>query len=572
MLARRRSWLLPALLGLLVFIVYIFTFPNDLEGNGDTQLRYQTMQSIVDDGTIYYSAPGTPTWTDKRVVPGVGRKLYSIYDPGQIFDMAPLYVVGKVLAHYVTHDYTWTPRYTSYALDDILGALMAIVFFLLALRLGYSRRVSAILTLIYAFASVAWPDANSYLEHTQVTFFLALAVLLSIVFVQEGMRRRRWVALSALSLGGAFLTRYDTGVLLPLIPLYLAASRVALRKPFIHPIDPSSPRNSWGAMLRSAWYARRDNHMLRNVALDWGVYVVALIPALVAAGAWNYARFGSVTKTGIPPTFGEPILQGLSGLVLSPGKGIIWYMPIVFVLPFVVVPFYRQHRLIALLFASIVAVELLLFSNVIYWHGDPAWGPRYIFSTSPFLVLPLGVVLERWAGLTAWAKRGFVAVVALSFAVQVVGVVSPPYRFWYKEIHAQLVARQGFNWGYRDRQFWYFYYWDPSRNPILIGFQNVYEITALRVFGDGAYNIQASPIPNYLHLRLTNPVHSYEINNYNLWWMGTMHPLVGTRKDVVVAAMWLLLGAVTVVFLRRELKEESSSERDVVVELRRKPA
>jgi Dolichyl-phosphate-mannose-protein mannosyltransferase len=572
MLARRRTLLLPALLGSFVFIVYIFTFPNDLQGNGDTQLRLQTAQSIVENGTLYYSLPGTPTWRDKRVVLGVGRKLYSIYDLGQIVSMAPLALFGKVLAHHVTHDYTWTPRYTSYALDDILGALLAIVFFLIALRLGYSRRVAALLTLIYAFASVAWPDAESFLEHTQVTFFLALAILLSIVFVQHGMRRRWWVAASALSLGCAFLTRYDTGVLLPLIPLYLAASRVALRKPFIHPLDTSSPRHSLRAGLRLAWDFRRDKHLLRNIGLDWGVYIVALVPVFAAAGLWNYARFGSFTKTGIPPTFGEPILQGLTGLVLSPGKGILWYMPIIFILPFVVTTFYRQHRLITLLFASIVIVELVLFSNVIYWHGDPAWGPRYIYSTVPFLVLPLGIVLERWPSLTSWAKRGFIAVVALSFAIQVVGVITPPYRFWYKEIHSQLASGQGFHWGYFENQFWYLYYWEPARSPIVIGFQNLYEITALRVFGDSSYDLQASPIPNYLHYNLSNPVHSYEINNYNLWWMGTNHPLFGTRKDVVLAALWLLLGAGTLVLLRRQLAEESSTERQVVVELKRRPA
>src|ERR1039458_8660873 len=101
----RRNLLLPALLGLFVLIVYLFTFPNDIQGNGDTWLRFETTQSIVDNGTVYYSEFGTPTWTDKRVVPGGGHKLYSIYDPGQIVAMIPFYVVGKFVAHHFTHDY-----------------------------------------------------------------------------------------------------------------------------------------------------------------------------------------------------------------------------------------------------------------------------------------------------------------------------------------------------------------------------------------------------------------------------------------------------------------------------------
>ena len=568
----RRNLLLPALLGLFVLIVYLFTFPNDIQGNGDTWLRFETTQSIVDNGTVYYSEFGTPTWTDKRVVPGVGHKLYSIYDPGQIVAMIPFYVVGKFVAHHFTHDYVWTPRYIAFTVDDFFGAMLAIVFFLLGLRLGYSRRISAMLTLIYAFATVAWPDAESYLEHTQVTFFLALAALFAIVFVQEGLQRRWWVVGAALSVGCAFLTRYDTGVLLPLIPLYLAAAHIALRKPFIHPVDGDESAGTIRSALRNTWAARKDRRVILGITLDWLVYTAALVPVFVAAAAWNYARFGSPIKTGIPPTFGEPIIQGLSGLLVSPGKGIIWYMPILFVLPFVIVPFCRQHRLITLFFASIVVVEVLLFSNVIYWHGDPAWGPRYIYPTVPFLVLPLGIVLERWASLGAWTRRAFIAVVALSFAIQVVGVVSPPYRFWYKEINAQLVTRQGFNWGYKYGHFWYYYYWDPSRNPILTGFRNLYEITALRVFGDNAYNLQASPIPNYLHFNLANPVHSYEINNYNIWWLAKMHPFLGTRKDMLLAALLLLAGAGTFVLLRREMNDDSSETRHVVVALKRRPA
>lgn len=572
MFPRRRDLLLPALLGALVFIVYMFTFPNDLQGNGDTQLRYQTTQSLVDYGTSYYSEPGTPTWTDKRVVTGVGGKFYSIYDPGQIFAMAPLYIVGKVLAHHVTNDYTWTPRYTSYSLDDIFGALLAIIFFLIGLLLGYSRRIAALLALIYAFASVAWPDAESYLEHTQVTFFLAVAVLLTMVFVQKGMRDRRWIAGAGLAIGCSFLTRYDTGVLLPLIPLYLGACRVAACHPSIHPVDPSEPHPSVVRRLQSAWAARQQNHIVELIGRDWAMYAIALLPIFGLAAIWNYVRFGSPIKTGIPPTFGEPIFQGLSGLLVSPGKGIIWYMPILFLLPFVISTFYRQHKLVTLFFGSIVVVELLLFSNVIYWHGDPAWGPRYIYPTVPFLVLPLGVILERWDGLTRWARRGFLAVVALSFAIQVVAVVTPPYRFWYEEIHTQLAARQGFNWGYKNGEFWYFYYWDPSRNPILLDFDNLYQLTALRVFGDNAYNLQASPIPNYLHLNLENPVHAYEINNYNLWWLATVHPLFGTHKDVALAALWLLMGAGVFVYLRRELDDDSAEDRHVLVELKRRPA
>lgn len=569
MLARRRSLLLPALLGVLVLSLYIFTAPNDLQHNGDTWLRVETTQAIVDHGHIWVAHP---VFADKRMVHGVDNRLYTIYDPGQIVAMIPLYIAGKFLAHHFTHDYFWTPMYTTHMLDDIFGALLAIVFFLIALRLGYSRRVAALLTLIFAFASVAWPDAESMLEHTQVTFFLLLAVLFSLTFVQQGIRQRYWILGAGLALGCAFLTRYDTGVLLPIIPLYLAAARLSRGRLLIHPVDPAHSESPLHSAWRTIAASRRDLHLLRSILADWTVLLIALAPIFGAAGAWNYARFGSVTATGIPPTFGEPILQGLAGLTLSPGKGLIWYMPILFVLPFVVRQFYRQHRLTTAFFAAIVLTELLLFSTVIYWHGDPAWGPRYIFSTAPFLVLPIGIVLERWAELKRTVKVAFLAVLVLSFSVQIAGTIAPQYRFWYREIHAQLAARQGFNWGYRRGQFWYFYYWNINRNPILISYQNLYQITALRLFGQEQYNLQASPIPRDEHLNLANPVHNYEINNYNVWWLGTYNPLFGTHRDAIAAIFWMLFAGGSGFLLWRELKAESETAKQVVVELKRRPA
>lgn len=572
MLKRHRARLLPALLGLFVFSVYVFTAPNDLQGNGDTLLRYQTTQSMVDCARIYYCAPNTPTWTDKRVIAGVNGKLVTIYDPAQSVAMVPLYIAGKFIAHHFTQDYIYTPLYVTHLLDDIFAALTAIVFFYIALRLGYSRRVSALLTLIFAFASVLWPDAESMLEHTQVTFFLMLAVLCVMDYVSGGMKKRWWIVASALALGAAFLTRYDTGILFPLFPLYMAAARIARRKPLLKPVDQAEPDASANSVASLTISSLRDMHTVRAILTDWMVYVVGLIPAFVAAGLWNNARFGSPFKTGIPSTFGEPILQGLTGLLMSPGKGIIWYMPILFALPFVALPFYRQNRILALFFAAIVAITVLLYSTVIYWHGDPAWGPRYIYSATPFLVLPLGILLERWSELTVWAKRLFIAAVFLSFAVQVVGVVTPQYRFWYREIHSQLAARQGFNWGEKNGHFWYYYYWEPDRNPIVQGFQNMYELTALRVLGQNQYELGVSPIPTYEHLNLSNPTESYEINNFNVWWLAARTPLVGTHRDGILAVFWLLVAGSSFWLLWREMRYDLTSSETIVVELRRKPA
>jgi hypothetical protein len=581
---RASSALIPLTLGIFVFCVYILTAPNDLFGNGDTFLRYQTTQALVDQGSVAYvpcrpnlASPvcPDPKWVDKRVVCENGRDLVvdtvayhcvsdrylkrhslrgdspdrrmevaakapkgrevTIYAPGQIFAMAPLYVLGKLLAHHVTHDYVFTPLYVTHTLDDILGALLVVLVYLTSLVLGFSRRTGVIVSLIFGFGSAAWPDAESMLEHTQVSFFLLLSVLLSLYFTKRRGRPRALLTCSGLAIGCAFLTRYDTGILMPAIPLYLAAVRALAQQ----------PGNPDGSMRRHV------RAVVTDIGKDWTFYVAGTVPAFLLAGLWNFARFGDVLKTGVPQTFGEPILSGLGGLTISPGKGLVWYCPLVFLLVTALPLFWRRDRCVTALFGLIVLAQFGLFSNVIYWHGDPAWGPRYVYATLPFLVIPLGSLVDRWGHIRLPAKSTVVGIVAVSLAVQVIGVLVPQYRFWYHEIHSQIVAGEGFHWGPKDGKFAYDYYWDVSRNPILEGAQGLYQITAIRLFGDNHYELSRSPVPPSSDIKLGNPATNYEINNFNLWWMATRDQLVGPRKAALLAAGWFGAAALSLFALLR---------------------
>jgi hypothetical protein len=59
------------------------------------------------------------------------------------------------------------------------------------------------------------------------------------------------------------------------------------------------------------------------------------------------------------------------------------------------------------------------------WSGDPAWGPRYLLVLTPFLVLPVGEVVERAISSRRIWKRGLLAgLFALSMFVQFLAVSS----------------------------------------------------------------------------------------------------------------------------------------------------
>jgi len=93
-------------------------------------------------------------------------------------------------------------------------------------------------------------------------------------------------------------------------------------------------------------------------------------------------------------TLTNPLLQGVFGLLLSPGKGLLWYaFPIVLSF-FGWVPFARKHLPEAVFIALLSLPVLALFSLYSFWPGDGSWGPRYLTPALPFLLLPILPVVQ----------------------------------------------------------------------------------------------------------------------------------------------------------------------------------
>lgn len=498
-LPRRSSILLAVLLGAFFLALYLLTGSSDLKHNGDTDLRYQTTQAIVDYHRLWIA---DPMWKDTRTTIGLGHHLYAYYAPGQTLLMVPLYIAGKAIAHHLSLPYDITTQYTSRSLDLFLGALLAVLFFFMALSLGYSERTSAVLTLVFGAATVAWPDAQSALDQTQVDLLLLLAVFAVWNFAARGLNHRRWLLLAGLSMGLAVFTRYDALLFVPIIALYPAALR-------------------W---REGRW---------RPILADWLVYAAAILPWGLLVLAWNDARFGSMFKTGLQEaTLGEPPWLGFLGLTVSPGKGLLWYLPLLFLLPWAAPPFYRRFPALSRLFAALILIPLLFYSNILYWHGDPAWGPRYLYTSIPYLVLPLGEIFARWSRVARPLRLFTLLLIGAGIVLNVSAVSVTPWRFWYRLEVMEEHTSQPFAWGATH----YHYYWNVAQSPIVIQLEDVYQVIRLDAFGDTQYLYTARPTVCHLPVRcLSNPADNYPLNTLAFWWADARHPLLGPHVRAVLA-------------------------------------
>jgi hypothetical protein len=163
------------------------------------------------------------------------------------------------------------------------------------------------------------------------------------------------------------------------------------------------------------------------------IFLSVLLPFAVLVLWYNYYRFGSIfetgfqllaAKTGLDFFSGTPFFTGLRGFLTSPGKGFFYYSPIAIFFFFAIISFYKKCRWAAISFILLILSYLLFLSRNIYWHGDWAWGPRYLLAITPFIILPIAELLDSalWRKNNPFIKLPVYVVFILSISVQILAI------------------------------------------------------------------------------------------------------------------------------------------------------
>ncbi len=467
----------------------------------DGGVMYNTAAAIVDRHTL--ALPPR-----HHGMPGVNGGFYSKYGIAQSLAEIPLYAFGQALTPHLAISLGPTLAIALTLLtNSVVTALAVLLFFLLAYELAGDLRGALLAALLVGVASPYWPYAKTDFSEPLSALALTGAVLF-LVRARARPGRASPYVVSGLFVALAVLTKLTVLFALPALAVYA---------------------------LYVAWSSEERGEGVRARLVAWGIPVAA---GLAAAGIYNVARYGRLTDTGYRAVddlpFHAPLLHGLQGLLVSSGKGLLWYCPLVFLALALWPLLLRRRRAEGLLALGVILPALVVFGTYPVWWGGHCWGPRYLLPLLPLLLLPLAFASEVLAG-RALARRAAVAVVALSLVAQALGV----------GVHVDRFLTTGFD-GAREQQG----LWVAGDSPLLahawlLGYDVARTVDPTAAAGMLAAYPWRHPAGTSLKQRLT-------IDSWDYWWWQILgqHGLSPLKQGIIAAAVLLLLGVLTFLLAR----------------------
>ena len=354
--------------------------------SSDEETMLATTRALLHGHVALTLTPGNENLLAVRASPNGEVGIPGI---GQSIAIAPTYLIGVAVARlFPARSTDLIERLFADFTGAWIAGLLAVLIFFVALELGASLRASAALALTSIIATGLWPEAKTMFSEPLTALLIMMSVLYALRATATGSSRA--ALLSGLALGAAPLAR-STSVLFAL-PVGVYVIAMAWRAGF--------PRRAFLSVVGS-------------FIGGTGVTLALLLLS-------NWWRFGSPFDNGYPPQpFDTPLLTGLFGLFLSPGKSLFLYAPLALVAVLAIPIAMRRHAAETVLLLAIFVVTLPIYATFHDWHGDNAWGPRYLYSTLPVLLVILAPALSRVRWRRAFAVAALVGVVVNLSAVLV---------------------------------------------------------------------------------------------------------------------------------------------------------
>jgi len=363
-------------IGVLAFLVYVLTGGGRVVGSDEVTMLELSRGMI--HGHLDVPAGATLDGPDGRH--------YTKNAAGQAVLALPLVAAAEAIASVARLDglrQTLAVRFLTSFFNAWVAALLLGVFYAAARGLGVRPGAALMATLMLGFATPLWVYAKSFMAEPLQGLGLLLAL--------AGSARAEDPKARILAGVGLFLAISVKASMLPIALLCITPVLV------VRPFRESFP--------------------------------LAIAFALAVAGhlAYNAARFGNPLESGYGAqatlaAYTTPLVVGLYGLLISSGKGVMWFAPSLWLAPrgwkamWQRPPLARRAAVAGLV---AFAAALVLYGTFEHWAGDGSFGPRYLVPLLPLLFLPVAFALD---GASRWVRGFALALGVLGLLVQLGGI------------------------------------------------------------------------------------------------------------------------------------------------------
>ena len=358
---------------LFLLAVYLLTYTPRINSS-DGLAMFSTAESLIRRGALDIEQI---RWMDlQQGTYGLDGLLYSRKGVGVPIGLLPLVWLGLVVPWF-------GPVSLALLFNALVTALTAVLLLVYLHRLGYSLQTGLAVALLFGLATLAWTYAKSLFSDP---FSGLLLLATALVLYQFGDAARqdaspRWRLfgplifypfLAGLFLGWNVATRYAEALFLPVFGLLFLFY-----------------------LLRGV----KPNRFIARLMQYWPSLVAFMLPIAIIGFSlitFNLSRYGDPLNTGYLPneTFSGVLLDGILGQLISPGRGLLLYSPILILSLAGIVPLMRRFPAEAIAALSVILIHLLLYGKWFMWHGGYAWGPRFMIPTLPFWAIFLAPIVS----------------------------------------------------------------------------------------------------------------------------------------------------------------------------------
>jgi hypothetical protein len=375
---------------------YLLTSTGRVRTPDEYNTLYTTESLVLRHSTEVPQALALHNFFGKMDVHGQPR---AAYPPGQALLCTPWYAVGQ----YVIAKLPGVPAdatdlvvgFTSCLSSATFAALTVTFFFLVLAGCGFPLQASLIASAMLGLATPIFAySAYLFSEPLSAAIFMGVAWLLFVPQDPNVPISPRTAAIAGLLLGLSTMVR--------------ATNVLAI------------------AIFGLALLAREGKSGLRGAFALGGGAVAGVAVLLVH----NAVLFGGPFTLGYPSTaegaklvtrFDTPLLTGLYGFLLSPGKSVFIFAPPILLALFGLRTLWQRNRGVAALAVLFPLIELAFYVTYSQWEGGYCVGPRYLVPALIFLCLGLGPVL---AANRPWIRPFAAVLFAAGFLVQALSIAT----------------------------------------------------------------------------------------------------------------------------------------------------